>query len=402
MRRFLLILLSVVCINCSKKTPNVQTRRYSANKIGELPATVNGKNPGVAGPFSGIVTNKLIIAGGANFPDKKPWEGGTKIYHDKIYAFELDKDSLKLIDQPVTLPEPLAYGASVSLEGGILCIGGNNPDKCSSKVFLIGWDETANIPVIRQYPELPVPLSFTTAVVSDSIVYVTGGSSTPDAKDTLKYCFRLDLSQRKSPDFKWEKLPPYPGISRTYSVAAAQSDGKQVFIYLFSGRNTTDPVKPVVFDDGLKFDPVLQKWEHISVTPASYFPVMAGAAFPDDSNNIIFIGGAADSLFMKEHQLKTKLSDALNGLIPDNPDALTAELTGFYLRHSGFSQNILLYNTITNTISIAGRFTTFCPVTTCVIPFGDGAIITSGEIKPGIRTPDIFSIKLFQQIPEIK
>ena len=27
----------------------------------------------------------LIVAGGANFPDKVPWEGGEKICYDKIF-----------------------------------------------------------------------------------------------------------------------------------------------------------------------------------------------------------------------------------------------------------------------------------------------------------------------------
>jgi len=50
---------------------------YTVEKIAELPSiNFHDKNPGVAGAFPGITGDKLIVAGGANFPDKKPWEGG--------------------------------------------------------------------------------------------------------------------------------------------------------------------------------------------------------------------------------------------------------------------------------------------------------------------------------------
>ncbi|MCB1133825.1 MAG: galactose oxidase, partial [Verrucomicrobiae bacterium] len=36
---------------------------------------------GFAGAFAGSVEGSLVVAGGANFPDKAPWEGGTKVWH---------------------------------------------------------------------------------------------------------------------------------------------------------------------------------------------------------------------------------------------------------------------------------------------------------------------------------
>ena len=43
---------------------------------------------GVAGAFAGVSGGALVVAGGANFPGKKPWEGGTKTWTDA--AFVLD------------------------------------------------------------------------------------------------------------------------------------------------------------------------------------------------------------------------------------------------------------------------------------------------------------------------
>ena len=44
--------------------------------------------PGLAGPYTGIDDNVLIVAGGANFPDKLPWEGGAKVFYDEIFILK--------------------------------------------------------------------------------------------------------------------------------------------------------------------------------------------------------------------------------------------------------------------------------------------------------------------------
>ena len=40
---------------------------------------------GFAGPFAGVSSRTLVVAGGANFPESYPWEGGKKVWHDRIF-----------------------------------------------------------------------------------------------------------------------------------------------------------------------------------------------------------------------------------------------------------------------------------------------------------------------------
>ena len=40
---------------------------------------------GYAGSFSGVGRGALLVAGGANFPDRPPWEGGTKTWTDRVF-----------------------------------------------------------------------------------------------------------------------------------------------------------------------------------------------------------------------------------------------------------------------------------------------------------------------------
>lgn len=258
--------------------------------VGELPQLENGaKNQGIAGAFSRIVNDKLIVAGGANFPDALPREGGTKVFYKKGYVFEIGDDTLMSFFEPFDLPDPVAYGCSVSLPEGVLCIGGNDQGKCFSKVYLIGEDENSGALKTTDFPDLPVPLSFASAVVFEDNVYIVGGSSLASGEDSGSYFFKLDLAKRNANNFAWEKLPPFQGPGRIYPVVVVQSNGNQPCIYLFSGRNVPKDGAVKVFDDGMYYDPVTKVWMAIGKNNSLSFPVMAGSAFPYGANDIVFL-----------------------------------------------------------------------------------------------------------------
>jgi SSS family solute:Na+ symporter len=371
--------------------------RFSIDKIGELPPMGPGQNPGVAGVFSGIAGDKLIIAGGANFPDKKPWEGGLKTFSDKIYVYQLSHDSIGLIDDSQELPYEVAYGSSVSIPDGILCIGGNNRETCFSKVFLLKWDDHTKEVQYETFPDLPEPLTYASAVLSGQVVYVIGGSSSPDGIDTGNYFFRLDLSKKRTAGFGWTSEPAFPGPGRIHAVSAVQSNGTRPCIYLFSGRSVGMENKLTVFTDGLIYDPVLKQWEQVNAAGSAGFPVMAGTALPFGSGNILFFGGAPGNLLFREQNLKAKLTKAISSRDSSIISSSKNELLQYYICHPGFSNDILLYNTITKTIIHTGKSDISLPVTTKAILWKNGMILTSGEIKPGLRTPDLLCIQVNHQ-----
>lgn len=256
-------------------------------------------------------------------------------------------------------------------------------------MFLIKWDEASTNVIMEDYPDFPVPLSLTTAILLNHFVYVTRGSTSPDGKETENHFYRLDLQNNHTQALRWEKLPHYPGIPCELSVAVAQSNGVRVCLCIFCGRNLSNPENPVVLKDGWMYDPVLLKWNVIQTNAKEEFQVMAGSAFVFGSNEIVFIGGAPDSTYLKAQHLAIALGKATAG---SNADQIKAELIRFNNNHMGFSSRIRIYNTVKKSISSGGRFPGFCPVTTCAIPCGNGSIVACGEIKPGIRTPDIFKI----------
>ena len=251
------------------------------------------------------------------------------------------------------------------------------------------WDEESAKVVTVDYPDLPVPLSLATAILLDNYVYVAGGSSLPDGKETNNFFYRMDVPKNNMQSSNWEELPPYPGIPRILSVTAVQSNGVRKCLYLFSGRNVTNPDIPVVLNDGLRYDPELRKWDPVESNSEEGFPLMAGSAFPFGSHDIVFVGGVSDSVYMKGQLLTIALGKATTTL---ETDRIKTEIIHSNNDHQGFSSHILIYNTVKKTIKQAGTFTGNCPVTTCAIPFRNGAIVACGEIKPGRRTPDLYMI----------
>ena len=45
---------------------------------------------GFAGMFAGVSNDALLCIGGANFPDKMPWEGGVKKWYDRCLLYTSD------------------------------------------------------------------------------------------------------------------------------------------------------------------------------------------------------------------------------------------------------------------------------------------------------------------------
>ena len=123
------------------------------------PSKGQAKSIGFAGPVNGVSNGVFITAGGANFPDRMPWEGGAKYYSNKIYVLEKKGNDLVWVSHDQTLPEPIAYCGVTTTEKGIVCVGGENEAGLSKKTFLLNWDENSKKAVIKDLADLPNSLT---------------------------------------------------------------------------------------------------------------------------------------------------------------------------------------------------------------------------------------------------
>ena len=310
---------------------------------------------GVAGPYTGVHREMLIVAGGANFP-RPVWET-EKVWHETIYALPIGDDGAEW--KPVgQLPRPLGYGACVSVPEGIVCLGGNDADGVYRSVFLLSWDGEAVV-VDESLPPLPQPLCYSAAAMIGSHLYVAGGQTGPGLETADRIFWRLDWSKRgDGPAFQWEVLEGWPGEARAFSCLVAQRDS----LYLMGGRNLGENGKTTFLDETFEYSPSTESWRSRSKMPTTS---AAGTAAAMGKNWIFVLAGADGSLFEQSDELKDD--------------------------HPGFPKTIQVYDTNTDTWIEAGSMPQN-QVTTHAVKWGDFVVLASGEVRPRVRTPAVWRI----------
>ncbi|MFH1266669.1 MAG: sodium:solute symporter, partial [Planctomycetota bacterium] len=317
---------------------------------------------GFAGSFVGVSDDALVVAGGANFPEGRPWEGGTKVWYDDVFVLAEPEGQWKT---GFRLPRPLAYGVSVTAGDGVVCHGGGDAERHYRDVFLL--ERSGGQIKITGLPPMPGPAAFFSGAVLDGTIYVAGGRAAPESPESLATFWALDLS--KEPDArKWQVLEPWPGEPRMLAVAAVQSGS----FFLVGGVSLVESQpgddKRVFLNDGYRYDPAKKQWSPIAPLPrfANAAPSPAVAL---GQSHFAVIGG----------------DDGVNA-------SRTAELKE---AHPGFLADILCYHVVTDTWITAGRFPKdagaglWPPVTANTTWWHDRYVIPSGEARPGIRTPQV-------------
>ena len=206
----LLMLNNMPAFAQSKKVISIEWKT-----IAELPPFNNqSKSIGVAGPIVGVINNKLIVAAGANFPDKMPWQGGKKAYYNNIVIFKKEKGQVLQETIAPSLVSNIAYAANCSTPFGIVFAGGENELGLSDKVYLLKWDEASNNLLQTKLPDLPVKTTNGSLVCIDKILYFLGGET---LVNTTNQFFSLNLNKIND---GWTMLPAIPKpLSNTVVVA---------------------------------------------------------------------------------------------------------------------------------------------------------------------------------------
>lgn len=318
---------------------------------------------GVAGPFAGVHNDALIVAGGANFP-RPVWET-EKAWHDRIFVLTKSAGEFVWKDGG-KLSRPIAYGAAVSTPDGVVCIGGNDAEETFDGVFLLKWDASAKVVTTTKYPSLPKPCAFGAAAVVGNVIYLAGGQSDQSLETAMTNFWALDLSKKEHPtEFVWQELPSWPGPSRALNLTVYQHNGFNDCVYVISGRRQENQnAKSVEFlKDVWEYTPATGKWRKRADVPRC---VMAGTGIGRGQSHIFVLGGADGSLFFKAQELKDE--------------------------HPGFPKEALAYHTITDTWTSAGAIPRN-HVTTIAVEWDESIIIPSGEVRPAVRSPKVWSIR---------
>ncbi|GAB5405361.1 MAG: sodium/solute symporter [Aureliella sp.] len=330
--------------------------RFSWEALQPLPDEL-----GVAGPVVGVHRDKLLVAGGANFP-RPVWEN-EKQWKREIYWLDLKGDTGWTAAGE--LPYKVAYSACASLPVGILRIGGNDGDRSLDSVQLVAIDKDGEL-AFTEYPTLPQPCAYAQAAVVGDYVYVCGGQSGNELSSAMDQLWRLRWSQPGVAESgKWEVLESCPGGKRAFNIVCSQHNGYETSVYVVSGRRASQSVEGGVefLTDCWEYQPSKQKWRRRTDVNRC---VMAAAAAPVGQSHIVVLGGADGTLFDRSDALRDK--------------------------HPGFPKEAMLYHAITDRWVTAGAIPSN-QVTTTAVRYKDHILLPTGETRPRVRTPAVWRIK---------
>ncbi len=324
---------------------------------------------GFAGMYAGVSNNALLCMGGANFPGKMPWEGGVKQWHNQIFILEEGAKSWTI--SKAKLPNNLAYGVSVTYKNDIIIVGGSDGKQNYSNVYAISYKE--GDVKIKKYPSLPFPLANMTGALVDNILFVAGGNSEFTKSGGEKpgnYFLALDLSKSTAKQ-KWAELTSWPGDPRIMAVSASLKGDFFLFSGMNSIKNTDGSTQEIILKDAYKFTPKYidnnlkgGQWAKLSEMPRG----VGGGASPAPtigSEHIVFPGGL-DEITAKH----------------TNPETFP-----------GFTTDLLAYHVASNSWLNFGQLPkSDTRATVPAVKWGSKWVIPNGEIGPGKRSPNVFTL----------
>lgn len=342
--------------------------KHNTVQVKDLPKLcVNGQQ-GVSGAFAGTIGDKILVAGGCNFPDTPAADGGAKKFYRNINAFDGNQWSVC-----GELPFDMAYGASVTVDKGIVCIGGTDGTKSSSEVVLLSMtDSKAQTSTL---PSLPVGLDNFAASLdkASGYIYVAGGQT--DGKPSQKV-WRLQYPDGQ----QWEALPDMPGKGRLQPCVVVQNGNVGTNLYIFGGYTAkVDDAHPETADTqaaGLCYNIKTGEWSEVSSILGGNVALVGAQAVVSGSQHILFFGGVNKDIFTKA--LRAPEAD--------------------YLRHTPdwykFRTEILVYNTITDAWSSSVSDERFARAGAQLATLNGEWYIINGESMPGVRSNQVTSVKI--------
>ena len=348
------------------------TMAQNSNSIQRLvgfPTEEQGFDKGVSACYCGVINGYLYIAGGCNFPDKPVAEGGKKRFYKAIYAAKLNAEGNRLEWKTVgQMPQPAAYGVSVTYENSLIFVGGNN--ETGGLTTAIRLRPTATGMQQEALPSLPHALDNMAGAVVGHILYVVGGNCEGVATQKV---WSLDLKNTAKQG--WKEEPSIPGIARVQPIAAALAGD---LLGVWGGfAPKTDSKAAQLAMNGASYNAGCGTWTALPVpTDALGEEVFTGGAtaIATPQKGVVVVGGVNKDVFLA----------AINKL----PEGYLLHEPEWYR----FNSRVLCYRDGTWTqllqhpsVARAG----------CALAYWDGWVyVVGGELKPGIRTPEIVRFRV--------
>lgn len=330
--------------------------------IGFLPKQLGYKNNvGLANFLCGVIDNKIIVAGGSNFPNETNLNGGTKIAHKDIYVVSDENNGLKL-EQHKQLDYNFSDGANVQIENSIYYIVNNN-------IFHLTLEN--NEIKFEKYFELPFSIVNCFAKASNkNIIYFGLGNINNESNDKI---YSFDVNKKFLEE---ETIFPYE--KRSQVVSSIYND----MLYIFSGGSN------VAYTDSFKYSLKNKSWEKLEDIEINNEKIsLLGAGHLIYKDNLLVIGGFNKSIWDEANFKLSTLDGEEKKLYREQ--YLTKEIAEY-----NWNKNILCYNFEKNEWKSLGKISFDAPCGNGLVVLDNYLYSIMGEIKPGIRTKNIYKINL--------
>lgn len=344
---------------------------------------------GVSASYSALIDGNIIVAGGANFPDKLGFEGGSKALYDEVLMYNFDDETWRQVG---TLPQKSAYGVSINSINGTYWIGGNTDSTSLNSVYHVTLkDGEVNL---NQLVSLPASMDNFAGGEINNKLFVAGGSVDGIASNSI---YMLDLND----DDKWIKLLDFPGIPRVQPVISClEIDGKE-YLFLLGGFFTGDSQNiPAMATDILRFDISENKWDVVGAQiddNLNPFSLGGATAMPYDNRYIICFGGVNHDVFLDAISTQYAIGHDDN-LSSDEKAVKNLEFSKNYMtqpiEYYNFNKEVRAFDTH------LGVWTTIESNDNCaragatLVSGKDSFYLVQGELKPGVRSPDTWKGKI--------
>lgn len=349
------ILGSLILLGCNRPSPpTINWEKQEAGMI--IP------DNGLAGALIGISNNQLIVAGGANFPESMPWEGGAKKYHKAIYIYDID-DGKVVPKSRQELEIAKGYTANAPFKKGFVCAGGENNTEVFPSVdyFYMRGDSL----IKESLADLPVSLTGGALVNIHDDLYFIGGHNKSLVSNKV---WRLSAN-----DTTWTEVASLP---RAISSPVGLSwRGK---ILVAGGRASKKNAVSEFYSEVYLLDPISKEVSLLDSLPSK---LAAGTGVIDSNGGVWIFGGDLGEVYNKTEELLLAIDLAEDDALKSQ---LIAQKDSLQMNHPGFDRNIYYFDGDSWSIKTPLPFD--MPVTTTALIQGDLIIIPNGEIRAGVRT----------------
>lgn len=368
-----LISLFILC-SCAQKK-DLASARWELSQTTGFPSHEEGMENGVSACYAGALGGKLIMAGGCNFPDVPASEGGKKKFYKGIYAADITADSVLNWRRVGELPLASAYGVAAVYNDLLICAGGTDGTRSLTGVFSIRLKEDGSSAIIDSLPSLPESLDNFCGTVTGRYLLLAGGNRKGVPSNTF-WC--LDLEDT---DAGWTELPSFPGEARTQAVCAAEAQNDGYRFYIWGGFAAASAGNEASLStDGYCYSSDTKQWTAVAAPcdeNGEALSVGGGTAVTVDNRWVLCTGGVNKDIFLS---------------------ALRAPMEGYMLHEPEwykFNDRLMVYDMKEDAWNAAIRSSHLARAGAVLVSGGNDSFYNiNGELKPGIRTPEITRIWL--------